>query len=194
MSELSDFGRLRFATGATSPESDEDAADMSVKRMWRATKYDDGDSSMNGARGGGRNRGSERRAALNGGERARKCQARRLFAPQPNTAFSDEAICAGLRPAGVLVYAKRLQGRANRPYQKVRTVGRIDDAVLTRHVRCKKHVQKQTQVSFLERNRRNCHGYQSCSINFGTKNFKNTPLCTAKENDKICLVFHLLGW
>ena len=82
MSELSDFGRLRFATGATSPESDEDAADMSVKRMRRATKYDDGDSSMNGARGDGKNRGSERRAALNGGERTRKCQARRLFAPR----------------------------------------------------------------------------------------------------------------
>ena len=154
MSELSDLGRLHnrplrgfathreantpseasaeFATGATSPESDEDAADMSVKRMRRATKYDDGDSSMNGAGGGGRNRGSERRAALNGVERARKCQARRLFAPRctgerhslsegtfersenpkgaqagaPNTAFSDEAICAGLRPEGVLVYAK----------------------------------------------------------------------------------------
>ena len=57
ISELSDFGRLRFATGATRPESDEDAADMSDKRMRRATKYDDGDSSMNGAGGGGRNRG-----------------------------------------------------------------------------------------------------------------------------------------
>ena len=139
ISELSDFGRLQFATGATRPESDEDAAEMSDKRKRRATKYDDGDSSMYGARGDGKNRGSERRAALNGGERTRKCQARRLFAPQPNTAFSDEAICAGLRPEGVLVYAERSQGRANRPYQKVRTVGRIDDARLTRYV---KYVQK----------------------------------------------------
>ena len=81
MSELSDFGRIRLAAGATSPESDEDAADMSVKRMRRATKYDDGDSSMNGAGGAGKNRGSERRVALNGGERTRKGQARRLFAP-----------------------------------------------------------------------------------------------------------------
>jgi hypothetical protein len=129
MSELSDFRRLRFATGATRPESDEDAADMSVKRMRRATKYDDGDSAMNGAGGDSEKSGSERRVALNGGERTRKCQARRLFAPQPNTTFSDEAICAGLRPEGVLVYAEWLQGRANRPYQKARTVGRIDAAV-----------------------------------------------------------------
>jgi hypothetical protein len=43
--------------------------------------------------------------------------------------LSDEAICAGLRPEGVLVYAEWLQGRANRPYQKARTVGRIDAAV-----------------------------------------------------------------
>jgi hypothetical protein len=155
MSELSDFRRLRFATGATSPESDEDAADMSFKRMRRATKYDDGDSAMNGAGGDSEKSGSERRVALNGGERTRKCQARRLFAPRctgerhslsegtfersenpkgaqagaPNTTFSDEAICAGLRPEGVLVYAEWLQGRANRPYQKTRTVGRIDAAV-----------------------------------------------------------------
>ena len=139
ISELSDLGRLRFATGATRPESDEDAAEMSGKRMRRATKYGDGDSSMYGARGDGKNRGSERRAPLNGGERTRKCQARCLFAPQPNTAFSDEAICAGLRPADVLVYVKWSQGRVNRPYQKVRTVGRIDDARLTGHV---KYVQK----------------------------------------------------
>jgi hypothetical protein len=83
---------------------------------------------MNVAGGDGKNRGSERRVSLSDSERTRKCQPRRLFAPQPNTAFLDEAICAGLRPADVLVYVKRLQGRANRPYQKVRTVGRIDDA------------------------------------------------------------------
>jgi hypothetical protein len=63
MSELSDFRRLRFATGATRPESDEDAADMSVKRMRRATKYDDGDSAMNGEGGDSEKSGSERRVA-----------------------------------------------------------------------------------------------------------------------------------
>ena len=42
--------------------------------------------------------------------------------------FSDAAIYAGLHPADVLVYVKRVQGRANRPYQKVSTVGRINDA------------------------------------------------------------------
>ena len=47
---------------------------------------------------------------------------------QPNACFLDEAICAGLRPADVLVYVKRSQGRANRPYQKVSTVGRKNDA------------------------------------------------------------------
>ena len=42
--------------------------------------------------------------------------------------FSDAAICAGLHPADVLVYVKRVQGRGNRPYQKVSTVGRKNDA------------------------------------------------------------------
>ena len=41
---------------------------------------------------------------------------------QPNGCFLDEAIYAGLRPADVLVYVKRSQGRANRPYQKRSTV------------------------------------------------------------------------
>ena len=41
---------------------------------------------------------------------------------QPNACFLDEAIYAGLRPADVLVYVKRSQGRANRPYQKRSTV------------------------------------------------------------------------
>ena len=41
---------------------------------------------------------------------------------QPNTCFLDAAICAGLRPADVLVYVKRSQGRENRPYQKQSTV------------------------------------------------------------------------
>ena len=35
-----------------------------------------------------------------------------------NATFSDEAICAGLRPEDVLVYVERAQGRGNRPYQK----------------------------------------------------------------------------
>ena len=43
ISELSYFGRLRFAAGATRRESDEDAAETSVKRVRRATKYDDAD-------------------------------------------------------------------------------------------------------------------------------------------------------
>ena len=41
---------------------------------------------------------------------------------QPNACFLDAAICAGLRPADVLVYVKRSQGRENRPYQKQSTV------------------------------------------------------------------------
>ena len=41
---------------------------------------------------------------------------------QPNACFLDAAICAGLRPADVLVYVKRSQGRENRPYQKRSTV------------------------------------------------------------------------
>ena len=41
---------------------------------------------------------------------------------QPNGCFLDEAIYAGLRPADVLVYVKRSQGRENRPYQKRSTV------------------------------------------------------------------------
>ena len=41
---------------------------------------------------------------------------------QPNGCFLDEAICAGLRPADVLVYVKWSQGHENRPYQKRSTV------------------------------------------------------------------------
>ena len=41
---------------------------------------------------------------------------------QPNACFLDAAICAGLRPADVLVYVKRSQGRENRPYKKRSTV------------------------------------------------------------------------
>ena len=36
--------------------------------------------------------------------------------------FQKEAICAGLHPAGVLVYAKRVHGRANRPFGNGSTV------------------------------------------------------------------------
>jgi hypothetical protein len=48
---------------------------------------------------------------------------------QPNACFLDAAICAGLRPADVLVYVKRSQGRANRPYQKRSTVAAKSAAV-----------------------------------------------------------------
>ena len=47
---------------------------------------------------------------------------------QPNACFLDAAICAGLRPADVLVYVKRSQGRENRPYQKRSTVDAKSDA------------------------------------------------------------------
>ena len=39
--------------------------------------------------------------------------------------FQKEAICAGLHPAGVLVYAKRVHGRANRPFGNGSTVAPI---------------------------------------------------------------------
>ena len=39
--------------------------------------------------------------------------------------FQKEAICAGLRPAGVLVYAKWAYGRANRPFGNGSTVAPI---------------------------------------------------------------------
>ena len=47
---------------------------------------------------------------------------------QPNACFLDAAICAGLRPADVLVYVKRSQGRENRPYKKRSTVDAKSDA------------------------------------------------------------------
>ena len=47
---------------------------------------------------------------------------------QPNACFLDVAICAGLRPADVLVYVKRSQGRENRPYKKRSTVDAKSDA------------------------------------------------------------------
>ena len=50
-----------------------------------------------------------------------------------NTAFSDEAICAGLDGAANLKIAAPSGGRANRPYQNVRTVARTEDVTLTRH-------------------------------------------------------------
>jgi hypothetical protein len=39
------------------------------------------------------------------------------------------AICAGLQPEDVLVYVEWLQGRANRPYQKVSTVAATSAAL-----------------------------------------------------------------
>ena len=50
-----------------------------------------------------------------------------------NTAFSDAAICAGLDDAANLKIAAPSRGRANRPYQNVRTVARTEDVTLTRH-------------------------------------------------------------
>ena len=47
---------------------------------------------------------------------------------QPNACFLDAAIYAGLRPADVLVYVKRSQGRENRPYKKRSTVDAKSDA------------------------------------------------------------------
>ena len=47
---------------------------------------------------------------------------------QPNACFLDAAICAELRPADVLVYVKRSQGRENRPYKKRSTVDAKSDA------------------------------------------------------------------
>ena len=41
ISELSDFRLLRFAAGATRRKSDEEDAETSIKRVRRATKYDD---------------------------------------------------------------------------------------------------------------------------------------------------------
>ena len=52
---------------------------------------------------------------------------------QPNGCFLDEAIYAGLRPADVLVYVKRSQGRANRPYQKRSTVAANSAAFCKSH-------------------------------------------------------------
>jgi hypothetical protein len=45
-----------------------------------------------------------------------------------NTAFSDEAICAGLDGAANLKIAAPSGGRANRPYQNVRTVALTEAA------------------------------------------------------------------
>ena len=50
-----------------------------------------------------------------------------------NTAFSDEAICDGLDGAANLKIAAPSGGRANRPYQNVRTVARTEAVTLTRH-------------------------------------------------------------
>ena len=48
---------------------------------------------------------------------------------KPSGRFSDVAICAGLRPEDVLVYVEWLQGRANRPYQKLSTVAATSAAL-----------------------------------------------------------------
>ena len=86
-----------------------------------------------GARGLDAKNGGEIFAAITYAERCRKVQIWSRFAPQPNGGFSDEAICAGLDGAANLKIAAPSGGRANRPYQNVRTVARTEDVTLTRH-------------------------------------------------------------
>ena len=90
-------------------------------------------SPMTGAGGFAMQSGSERRAKRRNVERCRKCQARLWFGPKPSGGLSDEAICAGLVGAANLKIAAPSGGRANRPYQNVRTVARTEDVTLTRH-------------------------------------------------------------
>ena len=51
-----------------------------------------------------------------------------LSGPARSGGFSDEAICAGLDGAANLKIAASSGGRANRPYQNVRTVALTEAA------------------------------------------------------------------
>ena len=129
MSERGISRWLRFAGSAPRRKHGEDAALCYARSGTKASdEARRRESAMIAAREDAAKYLSERRVTKRQGERCRKCQRRRLFAPTRNGTFSDEAIYAGLRPEDVLVYVEWAQGRKNRPYQKASTVGRKNDA------------------------------------------------------------------
>ena len=87
----------------------------------------------NAKRGFGSGRDAPKKAKLSKGTFERSENPKGAQAGARNTAFSDEAICAGLDGAANLKIAAPSGGRANRPYQNVRTVARTEDVTLTRH-------------------------------------------------------------
>ena len=148
MSERGISRWLRFAGSAPRRKHGEDAALCYARSGTKASdEARRRESAMIAAREDAAKYLSERRVTKRQGERCRKCQRRRLFAPTRNGTFSDEAIYAGLRPEDVLVYVEECaeeseafgrkvaqqrrsrpqgpasQGRKNRPYQKASTVG-----------------------------------------------------------------------
>ena len=71
-----------------------------------------------------RRRDAPKKAKLSEGTFERSENPKGAQTGAPNGGFSDEAICAGLDGAANLKIAASSGGRANRPYQKLSTVGR----------------------------------------------------------------------